>query len=100
MNEVKRITVGPIVFLGGELENYLVRSRQVVTIIMESGGYTTPDGFYHPDGIYKVSSRYTLSRKVHKRAKTFKGETAWMKAENEYSDRVYQVQYKREGDHS
>ena len=90
MREVKRITVGPIRGLGGGGDE-----NDSVTIIMEAGDYTTPDGFYHVDGVYKVRSRHTLSGRSHKRARTFKGETAWMKAENEFSDRVYQVQYKR-----
>ncbi len=86
LSEVKRITVGPIQMWG---------DGDSVTVLMESGELTTPDGFVHPDGIYRVSAKYTETKAVHTRAKTFKGETAWMKAENLFGDIVNKVQYAR-----
>lgn len=63
-----------------------------VTIIHEEGDYTTPDGFFHRGGVHRVRAFYTDDHKSYARAKTFKGETAWMKAERLFDDLVFQAQ--------
>lgn len=65
------------------------------------GPLTTPDGFTHVSGKHTVKAYHGLSGKAYQgrvykgRAKTFKGETAWMNAERLFDDLVFEV---RRGD--
>lgn len=69
-----------------------------ITVVHEVGGYTTPDGFYHPNGVHRIKAFHTLSGRAYQgevyrgRAKTFRGETAWSRAENLFDDIVREIQ--------
>lgn len=88
MREVARTTVGG----RHSSENHSI------TVTHETGDYTTPDGFHHVDGVHRIRAFYTLSGRAYQgkaysgRAKTFRGETAWMKAEALFDDIVWEIQ--------
>jgi hypothetical protein len=86
MRVIQRLTTGP----AGSDENHSV------TIVWESGDYQTPDGFDHVDGMHRVSAKHTLSGRSFIRTRTFKGETAWSRAENLFDDIVFAVRTSRE----
>lgn len=96
MRTVQRIVTGPHDPFGSRGDE-----NASVTVTHESGDYTTPDGFHHVDGVHKVTAKYTLSgrgyvgRAYKGRARTFKGETAWMHAERLYSDIVTEIRLGR-----
>lgn len=50
--------------------------------------YASEDDFTH-----QVKAFYGLSGKSYKRAKTFKGETAWSDAERYYDDIYYEIRW-------
>ena len=88
---LQKVTVGP----DWKDENHSV------TVVHETWDYTTPDGFYHREGAHRVTATHTLSgrawsgRSYKGRARTFKGETAWMSAERLFDDIITEVRFSR-----
>ena len=71
-----------------------------VHVTLEEGDYTTPDGFRHVGGVSKVKATLADGKpykgRVYKgRARTFKGETAWMDAQRLYEDIIAEVRFGR-----
>lgn len=91
MREVARTTVGP----WGSDENHSV------TVVWEVGSLTTPDLRVHPTGLHRVRATHTLSGKAYQgkaykgRAKTFKGETAFDRANNLFGATVREIELGR-----
>jgi len=83
MRLVEENTVKPIFTEG---EPVIVRHYE--------GDYTTPDGYHYIGGVHRVTATYK-SGKPYQRPKTFKGETAWSRAERLFDDIVSSVQYSR-----
>jgi len=70
-----------------------------VSVTLESDAYTTPDGFHHEYGVWRVTARDIETSKPWRgrsykgRAKTFKGETAWMRGENLFDAIVSELRF-------
>jgi len=94
MTEIARVNAG---------EDTWNVSGLIVTVTLEAGDYTTPDGYHHVDGVHRVKAWHTATGEAYKsriykgRARTFKGETAWMDGQRLFDDIVNEVRYGRRG---
>lgn len=97
--EEARITTGPD---SGGFLNLGHSEYESVTVVHEVADlYSERDDWTFEDGAHRVRAYYPMTGKaykgkVYKRARTFKGETAWMDAERLYGDVVNEVRFRPE----
>lgn len=84
-SETDRVTVGPD---WSDVHHNVTVTRSVADL-QEVG-----HGVWR-EGAWKVTAKYTLSGKSYRRARTFKGETAWADSQRMFDDIVLEVRYSR-----
>ena len=84
----QRVTVGP----AGTDENHSVTVLWEFADLEDTQAHVTWE-----DGAHRVSAKYSLSGRAYKRARTYKGETAWMHAQRDFDDITTEIRLSGKG---